>query len=177
MPAGRLGSRQLHLSSAGKLMADFPDNSVPCQEEAYSCWAHRGPLLAGRAGRARDAEEVYRHGVATHEKLVADFGPWEPSYHARLAANCDALVNVVKSDNRPRQLPAVCRQAITSYEGLKAWHPGERNTNFGLFGLARHRVQLKKLFLAAKQPAEALPSLHQARQLGQALATDFPQEP
>jgi tetratricopeptide (TPR) repeat protein len=106
---------RMALSVFERLASDFPDDPFYRLEAAYTCLSRLGPFLAGQSGRRKDAEDVYRRGLDTHEKLVAGFPRRDPLYQRRLASNYDALADLLQGDGRTAQAEQIYRRAIEFY--------------------------------------------------------------
>jgi serine/threonine protein kinase/Flp pilus assembly protein TadD len=114
------------------LAADFPIEAYYQLEAAHTCWAQLGPLLAGQPDRLRDAEQVYRQGLAAHKKLATGFPKRDPEYHRRLGANYQALMDLLRNNNRPQEAIPIGREAIDFFEKLAAKNPSEINIELEL---------------------------------------------
>ncbi len=80
----------------------FPPGALFLLEAAHTCSAQLGPFLLRQPQRIKDAEEVYRHGLVVHKKLVADFPTRADESSRRLASNYNALANLLNADGRAR---------------------------------------------------------------------------
>jgi serine/threonine protein kinase/tetratricopeptide (TPR) repeat protein len=115
-----------------RLVADFPLEPYYQLEAAHTCWAQLGPLLAGQSGRLKDAEQVYRRGLAAHEKLVDAFPTRDPEYRRRLASNYEALAKLLEDTARPQEAEEVYRRASNAYSTLLELVPKDPLTHNNL---------------------------------------------
>jgi tetratricopeptide (TPR) repeat protein/serine/threonine protein kinase len=153
------------------LVKKFPDQPYYLLEAAHTCWAHLGPLLAGQAGRVKDAEQVYRRGLAAHEKLVADFPARDPEPHRRLASNYDALANLLKASGRTQECIEVHRRATDFYQRHKARFSHDREFHVEL---ANRFLELGRMLAEAPEPAEAEQAYRKGLDGCTELMTEYP---
>ena len=156
-----------------QLATDFPNDAYFKLETGWSCLANLGPFLATQSGRRKDAEQVFKRGLAAHEKLVTAYPKCDAELRGRLASNYDALVNILKADGRMQDALKVYRQAIDFYTRLVTNDPG---------GPA-FRVALADAYGKVAGPlreAGQIPESEQAAlksvEIDEKLATIFPQE-
>ena len=106
------------LADFEQLATDFPNEPYYQVETGRYCCAMLGPFLATQSGRRCDAEQIFRRGLAAHEKLVAAAPRRDPGIRPRLASNYDCLVNVLKADGRVQDALKVYRQDSDFYVRL-----------------------------------------------------------
>jgi serine/threonine protein kinase/Flp pilus assembly protein TadD len=157
-----------------RLAADFPNEPFYQLEAAHTCWAQLGPFLAGQSGRLKEAEQVYRRGLAAHEKLVAAFPTRDPEFRRRLASNYQALMNLLTSDRRPTEALQVGRRALDFFETLAAKYPSELTIHQEL---ANRYLDLGRLLRESDKPQQAEEAYRKCLDVHEKLVSHFSNAP
>ena len=154
-----------------QLVADFPNEHYYQVEAAHTCWALLGPFLEAQSGRRKDAEQIFRRGLAAHEKMIAASPRLDPGIWPRLASNYDSLVNVLKADGRVPDALKVYRRAIDFHARLVTNVPDEPAFRVAL---ADAYAKVADVLREAGQISESEEPARKAIEICEKLAADIP---
>lgn len=159
------------LALLGPLVAEFP--TIPRFRESLATARNSLGLIEQRDGRNADCEVQYRRELEDEERLAQDF-PDRPEFRREVARAAMNLGNLLEDEGRMGEAETMLRRAIALNADLNSKQPGDVQVRLDL---SKSRTNLGEMLQESGRVGQAIPELERARNVGMALAKQFPDAP